>query len=266
MGASLFSRHSGGARLTVAGELFLTRAQNALDQIEIAQRDVGTIGRGERGSLRVGIFASLASTFVSDVLQAYDAKHPGVTLDFLERQPSELIPAIRQRQLDIAFLTGMPDADGCDVAHLWNERLYVVMSEGDELAAQQEIGWEDLRDRQFVVTEVPPGPKIRDYLSKRFAQIGATPLVKTHAVYRDSLMQIVATGGSLTLVNEAIAAIGFAGVVYRSLAGEVVPLCAVWSPSNENPAFRRLLSLAKTFSKKCGVCLAKNDCNETTKL
>ncbi|WEZ86186.1 LysR family transcriptional regulator (plasmid) [Rhizobium sp. 32-5/1] len=64
IGASLFSRHSGGVRLTPAGELFLTRARNVVTELETAERDVGVIGRGERGRVRIGIYSSLTSGFL----------------------------------------------------------------------------------------------------------------------------------------------------------------------------------------------------------
>jgi len=56
-------------------------------------------------------------------------------------------------------------------------------------------------------------------------------------------------GQGLTLVHEAAGAAQFPGVVYRPIHGEVLPFCAIWSPHNDNPALRRLLSLAKTMSK-----------------
>lgn len=260
IGASLFSRHSGGVRLTPAGELFLARARNVVAELETAERDVGAIGRGERGRVRIGIYSSLTSGFLYDLLKDYDARHPEVMLDYLERDPSELISAIRQRQLDIAFLFGMPDADGCEMAHLWNERIYVAMAEADDLASRNEIDWDDLHGRQFVVTEIAPGPQIRDYLEQRLGESGDTPLIESQAVYRDSLMQIVASSQRLTLVRQAFTEIGFPGITYRQIVDEMVPLCAAWSPSNENPAFRRLLSLAKSFSTRCAECLERGAC------
>jgi len=40
------------------------------------------------------------------------------------------------------------------------------------------------------------------------------------------------------------------GITYRPIAGEMLPFSAVWSPANDNPSFRRLLSMAKAASAK----------------
>ncbi len=250
MGCSLFVRHRNGVELTYAGELLVRRARRAIRQISQAERDVGAVGRGELGLIRIGVFSSLASGFIADLIQAYTMNHANVRLSFSEGGPPDHIPAVRRHQLDIAFLAGQPNADDCDTAHLWNERLYVAMAEADELAVLPEIRWQDLQDRQFVVSETQSGSDIRDFLVRHLATLGHSPRIEQHAVHRDTLMQIVAAVGGLALTSEATVATHFPGVIYRPLAGEILPFYAIWSPSNDNPAFRRFLSLARRLSRE----------------
>lgn len=249
MGSALFIRNCSGVQLTYAGELFVRRARKAVNQINYAEKDVSAVGRGEDGVVRIGIFSSLASGFIADLIESYSALHADVRLDFFEGGPSDHIPAIRRHQLDVAFLTGDPLAEDCDTAHLWDERVYVAMPVADDLVDLEEIEWDNLRSRHFIVSEAQPGPEIHDYLMKNLAALGHTLSIHQQAVYRDTLMQIVAKGRGLTLTSEATIATQFPGVVYRPLAGEILPFCAIWSPTNDNPAFRRLLSLAKLLSK-----------------
>lgn len=255
IGAALFVRAHGGVILTEAGKRFIRRARKALNQLAHATLDVGVVGKGHEGVVRIGLMSSMASGFIAKLLGAYGADHPDVWIDYIEGDAADHIIAIRQYRMDIAFLTGTPPAAGCDLVHLWNERVYVAMSEKNELAGKEEIAWDDLQDREFIVSESQSGPEIHDYLVKHLAELGRSPNIQRHAVYRDTLMQIVATGQSLTLTSEATIAALFPGVVYRPLVGEVLPFSAVWSPRNDNPAFRRLLSLAKVISKRCEACL-----------
>ncbi len=252
LGAALFIRDHGGVSPTIAGERFIQKTRKALNELTDATLDVGVVGRGQAGVVTIGLMSSMASGFISILLDAYGADHSGIQIHFIEGDASEHIPAIQQHQMDIAFVTGMPTAADCDCAHLWNERVYVAMSSGHELAEKAAIGWSDLRSQDFVISEAQAGSEIRDYLVKHLAELGHSPHIQSHAVYRDTLMQIVAGGRSLTLTSEATIATQFPGVVYRPLSGEILPFCAVWSPTNDNPAFRRLLSLAKVLSKRCG--------------
>jgi DNA-binding transcriptional LysR family regulator len=118
IGATLFIRHHAGVCPTYAGHQFVGRARKAINQLSYATRDVGLIGRAETGVVRLGIFSSLASGFLAELLQTYSAKHSGVRLEIVEGGPCDHVPAIRQHRLDVAFLTGPPKTADCDALHL----------------------------------------------------------------------------------------------------------------------------------------------------
>lgn len=123
LGASLFQRHSGGVCLTQAGQRFLRRARIALQQIEDGVNDVAAIGRSEEGIIKVGIFSSLASGFLFELLKEFDRKHPRVAVELIEDNPAVHVAAIRQLQLDVAFITGTSEWPDCETGTLWSERV-----------------------------------------------------------------------------------------------------------------------------------------------
>ncbi|MBP2297239.1 LysR family transcriptional regulator [Azospirillum rugosum] len=151
-GAALFIRHHRGVTLTEAGKSFLRRARAAINEIDLAVKEVGAAGRVEKGMIRIGIFTSLASGFLAELLARYGEQLPGIHPKFVEGAPTEHIAAVRQHEIDIAFLTGNPQVVGCETTRLWGERVFVVVSEKHELAAMQRIEWTDLRGRHFIVT------------------------------------------------------------------------------------------------------------------
>lgn len=252
LGASLFNRHSGGVELTYAGQNFLEHARQAMGQIDCATKLAESFGRGSVGVVRLGIFSSLSSGFIAELLRTYERQHVDVRLEFVEGAPSEHMAAIRRYELDIAFLTCATAPPYCESEHLWTEQVYVVLPESDNLAKQDNIVWEDLYERRFIVSRLDPGPEIHDYLVKHLARLGHHPSVEYCRVGRDNLMQLVSFGKCLTLTSEATTGTIFPGVTYRPLNGELLPFCAIWSPKNDNPALRRLLSLARAMSKKNG--------------
>ncbi|KFC62035.1 Transcriptional regulator, LysR family [Devosia sp. LC5] len=249
LGASLFNRHNGGVCLTLAGEQFLPRARKALRSIGDGARHVAAIGRNEEGRIRIGIFSSLASGYLSDLMRAYSERHSRVRIEFYDGDPAEHIAAVRQVRIDVAFLTGVIERAGCDIAHLWSERVFVVLPEGHLLAKRSELDWSDLLDERFIVSEIAPGPEIQDYLVQRLAGLGRHPEIELQAVGRDNLLPLVALGRGLTLTSEATTAAHFPGIVYRPIRGECLPFSAIWSPVNDNPSMRRLLSMARSMAK-----------------
>jgi DNA-binding transcriptional LysR family regulator len=127
LGASLFHRYHGGVYLTLAGQQFMGRARKALRQIDSGARDVAAIGRSENGRIKVGIFSSLASGFLSDLLRAYGKEHPSVRIEFIDGDPADHVSAIRQLRLDVAFITGTKQWSDCETDQLWSERVFAVL-------------------------------------------------------------------------------------------------------------------------------------------
>lgn len=249
IGASLFHRRSSGVLLTYAGEHFLRRARQGLRAIHEGTQTIALIGRGEEGVLRLGIFSSLASGFLSDLLRAYDERHSKVRVDFIDGNPSEHVAAVRQLRIDVAFITGATSWADCETTQLWSERVFAVLPIMHRLVAKEELDWADLAGEGFIVSEAAGGAEIQDYLIQRLAELGRSPMIELQKVGRDNLLPLVALGRGLTLTSEATTAASFPGVVYRPIVGETIPFSAVWSPSNDNPAFRQLLSLARSMSR-----------------
>lgn len=248
LGTALFIRSSSGVALTHAGNQFLLRGRNILSEIGIAQTEVMTIARGQDGHVKIGIFSSLASGFLSELIALFGNRHAAVKLTFIDGNPAEHVAAIRMHQLDVAFITGAADWPGCDGQQFWTERVYVVLPNGHRLDDEREVQFADLAGEPFIVSESAPGEEIHDYLVKRLADLGRHPEIQRQAVGRDNLMRLVALGCGLTVTSEATTAAQFPGVIFRPIKGEVLPFCAVWSPRNDNPALLRLLELARSMA------------------
>jgi len=194
IGASLFNRHTWGVSLTYAGQRFLRRARRIIKDIGDSAADIGAIGRSEAGQVRIGIFSSIASGFLADLLRAYHDRHSSVQLELTDGSPTEHAAAIRGFTLDVAFLTGTQSWVDCDTEHLWSEGVFAVLPEEHPLAIRQELDWHDLGDESFIVNDVGPGQEIQDYLVQRLAGLGHHPEIRVHGVGRDNLLPLVALG------------------------------------------------------------------------
>jgi DNA-binding transcriptional LysR family regulator len=60
LGVDLFDRHHAGVKVTNAGRHFFERIKMALDHLDSAVTSAGRAGRVEKGSLKIGLFSSLA--------------------------------------------------------------------------------------------------------------------------------------------------------------------------------------------------------------
>ncbi|MCA0850685.1 LysR family transcriptional regulator [Salipiger thiooxidans] len=250
IGASLFHRHTWGVSKTLAGERFLITARKAIRVISDGTHDAAAVGRGENGCVRIGIYSSIASGFLSELLEKYGERHPKVRIELICGNADEHIAGIRQMRLDVAFLAGTREWLDCERARLWSERIFVALPNTHPLGNKDTLIWQHLTDQTFLVSQAAPGEEVRAHLVREMSALGGHPDIHVQAVGLDNLIPLVALGRGLTLVGEAMTVIQIPGVIYRPILGEALPFSAVWSAKNDNPAFRRLLSLAKVMSVK----------------
>jgi DNA-binding transcriptional LysR family regulator len=252
VGVSLFERHHAGVRVTAAGARFLDQARDALLQLDNAVKTAGAAGRGAVGCLTIGILSSMGAGFLREVIRTYRTRHPQVAMQVLEGASIEQIALVRKSRLDIAFVLGTPAAPDCDSAQLWTEHMFVALPVGHALCESDEITWEALRDEHFIVCQTEKGHAMHNHLIKRLAQMGYNPSVQRLDVGRETLMHLVALRLGVSLTSEAMVATQFPEVTFRPVAGDAakIPFSAVWLPTNDNPAFRRFLSHARSLAKK----------------
>lgn len=250
LGVSLFERQLNGVRPTIAGHRFFERTRAALVEIDHAIKDAAAAGRGAEGLIRIGAPPSDCSDFLCDLLRAFQEKQPAVAFDYVDWPPRRSVAGIMERRLDVAFVVdGMP-VPGCDTEILWSADIYVALPTGHPLSGCEAIEWTLLKDERFIINRHAASVGLDDYASKNIAKAGNPILLVTHDVSQDWVMRLVARKFGISLVNGSTTEVSYPGVTFRPLASDTkrISYCAVWLPSNDNPALRRFLSLARSMS------------------
>jgi DNA-binding transcriptional LysR family regulator len=250
LGVSLFERDNTGVRITEAGRRFLERTRPALAEIDHAMKAAASAGRGAEGVIRIGILSSVSSGFLRNLLGHYHCFHPAIAIDIVEGSANEHVARITERQIDIAFVTGTPQASHCDTVLLWETRVFAALPGWHSLASDNAIQWDSLKDEQFIVSRDAPGPEIHDYIVRRTAAFGRSPTVERHGVGRETLMHLVALGLGISIASEAATSTQYPDVIFRPFdtMEDMLTYSAVWLPGNDNPALRRFLSLARSWA------------------
>jgi DNA-binding transcriptional LysR family regulator len=252
LGMPIFERHPRGVAVTKAGGSFLRQAQDALVQLNQAIKIAGATGQAATGHLSIGIRSSMAAGFLRELLQAYSERHPDVVIQFVEGASPEHISLVRKRRLDVAFVADASETTDCDVAPLWNERLFVVLPDGHSLCARKAVEWEALRNEHFIIRQSKCGRALCERVIKRLSDGARRPSMQKVDVGREALMHLVAMGRGVSLTSEATVAISFPKVVFRPITGgdDTLQFSAVWMASNGNPALRRFVSLARIRARE----------------
>ncbi|NSZ58448.1 LysR family transcriptional regulator [Agrobacterium tumefaciens] len=251
LGILLFERRHRGVKLTQAGSHFVAEIAAGIELLDRAVKSVGAISNGTAGRLAIGLHASIAAGFITDLRRAYRLAHPLIEQTVVEGRSAETIVQVREGRLDLAFVLGNVNAPDCHSRHLWNERLMIALPEHHVLAGSQSTEWRALVSEVFLVMQGGVGPQMFEHIVRRIAERQFSPQVRQFDVGRDTLLHMVAEGDGIALTTEASTSVPFPGVVFRNISDEpeLARFSAVWSPHNRSPALKNLLDLATGMSR-----------------
>lgn len=250
LGVSVFERHASGVRLTRAGRDFFDTASNAIRDLEFGLRRARAASKGASGHLRIGIFASIASGFPYEAIRLFRSQYPGVEMEVTEGEPNVLLRRIRERTLDVAFMTGGRDLRDLDCEVLWWETVALALASDHPAADAERLQWSELRNERFIVSLQEPGPEIHNWLVARLGELGEQTRIVRYAVARETLFVLVGLGFGLSIVSQAGAGVAYPNVIFRPVGdpNDILPFSVAWSSDRDNPALRRFLSVMRAMA------------------
>jgi DNA-binding transcriptional LysR family regulator len=101
-GQALVERTPRGARLTAAGEALLHHADEILDRVAAAEREMRAISTLGAGSVRLSAFPSTVGSFVPAALRGFRDRYPRVRVAFELAEPGPALELLRQGRVDVA--------------------------------------------------------------------------------------------------------------------------------------------------------------------
>lgn len=212
VGVALLERRHDGVRLTAAGRVVVRRAAAVLDQVDAADRELAGLP-DERGTVRLGWFASAGTGVVPRVLATLRATHPGITVLTREGSTPALVRALRAGTIDLALLAAVPPFRPPDtetpallVETLTDRSLRVAVPRSHPLARGEFIDVADLHGQRWIAG---PGQEL---LMGVWPGLDERPEIAHTA--RDWLakLHLVAAGCGLTTVPAFLAAAAPPGV------------------------------------------------------
>ncbi|MFF9315786.1 LysR family transcriptional regulator [Streptomyces sp. NPDC014748] len=247
LGVKLFARSSRRVEPTSAGEAFLAAARECLAAADRAAVDAAEAAGVVRGRLAVGVIVTTAAVDVPELLQRYRARHPDVRVVLRSERSDRLVAAIRDGDLDIAFL-GLPEDEppsGVRTLVLDRDRHVLVVPAGHRLAGAGRVTLREIAGETFV--DFVAGTPARAQSDRAFAAAGLARDVAYEAGLIELMTGLIARGLGVALLPSAFV---------RPLA-EAAPALALvpvadgprrieylaWSRFNPSPATRALLDV-----------------------
>lgn len=251
LGVSLLTRTRQGVRLTPAGVVLAEGARGIQkDALELAFRAVRA-ERGLTGNLRIAYTDFAIAGTLPKIVKAFRQSYPDVVLQFLPMVSGEQLPAVRNRAVDIAFLTGPLRDDRLRAHVVQQDPLVAVLPDDHRLARATSIPLQALARESFVMGEARKWSHFLAHVATLCQRQGFLPQVVQEATDSDAILGLVAAGIGVSLSVQSVAARRREGVVSVPLAGRpyFVDTLMVCHVANENPAVATFEEIVSSLSE-----------------
>ena len=201
LGVELIERNPGHIMLTSAGEQVVERARVVLGEAD----DIVGIARlaqdPEAGTLRIGLFPTLAPYLLPHVVPHLHARFPKLELLLVEEKTEVVHQRLREGQLDVGILALPINDDQLHAEYLFDEDFVLAVPHDHSLgSAPGPVDVSVLTGENVLLLE--EGHCLRDQALAVCQLAGASERSGFRATSLETLRQMVAAGVGITLLPE----------------------------------------------------------------
>jgi len=153
-GSPLFERGARGVQLTDAGRLLLAHANDVLDRMDAARRELRGLRSLATGRLRVGAFPTALAALLPRAVAAFGARHAGIDVSLREGTTPAQLRRLAARTAELAVVGTLP-GQPLEDAHLAQEALLddpllLAVGRGHRLAGRRSVDLDDLARERWI--------------------------------------------------------------------------------------------------------------------
>lgn len=252
--AQLIDRSRSRIQLTQAGELMLGRARKLLRDVEDVRQEIGRLGSGKAGVLRIAFVGSATHGSLPTLIGDFRAEHPSIELVLSAMNNAGLKQLLVERQIDVAI--ARPSIDDADIVSERLEQEPLILALPDALAGDpgQEIELAALRDETFVLYPASPRPSFADHVLRVCEAAGFQPRDMVMASDYQTAVSLVAVGAGVCIVPRSVSSTHRPGITYRSYLGPNpgTALSVNYRIDNRSPQLWSFLKAARLQARRIG--------------
>ncbi len=261
LGFDLFDRSTRPLGLTDAGQAFLIRAEQIIEQtkkaIELAQETQA----GKYGRLDVGINTSIANSKLPSIIRDFREQFPNVNLVLHELASYDQIEQLRNHQIDIGFFHKhnlqdllKEDSESFSDTLVLHESLVLVLPEKHFLAKKTSVSLAELNGKEFVLPPHTLLRGLRDKIDQLCISAHCKPVIVQEAAWITTVLSLVAGGMGVSVLPANVKNLRRTGVIYRDIQefSPVLEIVAVRRTHNQSTVLRNFLEVVEDLSKHQG--------------
>jgi DNA-binding transcriptional LysR family regulator len=207
--APLFDRtNRNDYSLTDSGEVLYEYAKRLLNLRDEALTTLKQLHTLQSGRIRIGANESTSLYLLPQIILSFREQYPRIKIEVFRQLSARLPYELRQRNMDVAILSFLPDESDLESTLLMRDRLVLIASPSHHLAKEKRVHIRDLGAESFIAHNVhsPARQKVIDTFRKYQTPLNITTEIATMETIKKFVAMNIGLGFvPLMCAREAVA-------------------------------------------------------------
>lgn len=201
VGQPLLDRHARGMTPTDAGVVLATHARKILRQLAAAEADLAEVAGVRRGSVTLGTFPTVGSSFLPLAVRRYRELYPNISLTISSGREDNLVRMLEDGTVAMSLLWDYAwqriDNDELVLTELFTDPTVLLVGAHHRLARRRTVRMSDLAAEPWIIRA--GGHPVVEVLDRSAVAAGFTPSIAFQANDYQEAQAMVSVGLGIAL-------------------------------------------------------------------
>ena len=199
LGFPIFHRLKKGIQLTNEGEVLMPLFNKMVITEDHLYNEIHAINMVEAGTLRVGSFASASSRILPEIIKAYAARYPNISVELFDSDYDIIKAKLDEGSIDIAVLEETYLEPHYDYLSYLIDEMLVIMEKSEWIDENKSLNVGDIKKYPFIM----PDNDQDMFLKTLLKTYDSTPNVKYKFQLMTTVFAMVEVGLGISIVPES---------------------------------------------------------------
>ncbi|MBP2032163.1 DNA-binding transcriptional LysR family regulator [Clostridium algifaecis] len=152
LGIKLMDRGSRKIHLTDAGEILKNRAEQILELVDTATKELKDFNKGARGTLSIGTVSSSGAALLPDIIENFNKKYPNINFEIWEGNTYNILEMLNRGIIQIGIVRTPFNSQGLSIEYFSKEPMIAVFKDDSGwFDGKKFICLKDLKSKPLII-------------------------------------------------------------------------------------------------------------------